>query len=137
MKAVFVDTSALYALLDADDRYHAAAAAAWRELLQDEGTVLFTSNYVMVETFALVQHRLGIPAVRALQQDLLPVMTVRWVDAEVHQAAVAALLAAGRRDLSLVDCVSFELMRRHGWDMALTFDSDFHDQGFRCIPGLD
>ena len=134
MKALFVDTSALYAMLDANDRYHPAAAETWRALLADEATLLLTSNYVLVETFALVQHRLGIEAVRAFQQDVVPVLTVLWVDAEVHQAAVAALLAAGRRDLSLVDCTSFELMRRHGLDTAFTFDADFEEQGFRCVP---
>jgi len=134
MNALFVDTSALYALLDADDRYHSQAAALWRELLQDETVALFTSNYVVLETFAIVQHRLGIPAVRVLQQDVLPVLTVLWIDREVHQAAVAAVLAAGRRGLSLTDCTSFELMRRHGLDTAFTFDPHFEEQGFRRMP---
>ncbi len=40
---VYVDTSALYALLDADDEMHRAARDAWRELLGGR-TVLFASK---------------------------------------------------------------------------------------------
>ena len=83
---VFVDTSALLAVLDADDESHARADGAWRKLL---GTThrLATTNYVLVETFALAQSRLGIEAVRALEQDLIPALEVTWVDAELHKAA--------------------------------------------------
>lgn len=37
---VFVDTSALYAVLDRDDSNHAAAAAVWRRLVTDGADLL-------------------------------------------------------------------------------------------------
>ena len=55
---VFVDTSALMALLDADEARHAEAVQTWRRLLDDDHR-LITSNYVLVEAYALVQRRLG------------------------------------------------------------------------------
>lgn len=55
----FVDTSAFYALLDADDQNHVQARSVWPRLLEQAGR-LFCSNYVVVETIALVQHRLGL-----------------------------------------------------------------------------
>lgn len=61
----FVDTSALLALLDADERRHDACAGAWR-LLMDEDEPLITTTYVLVESFALVQARLGLRALRSL-----------------------------------------------------------------------
>lgn len=127
---VLVDTSALLAILDADDRNHRLAREIWTDLLAREARLLCT-NYVLVETFALVQHRLGVQAARALQEDILPVIEVAWVDETTHQAAVSALLTAGRRDLSLVDCVSFEVMRRLGLETAFTFDRHFAEQGFQ------
>ena len=54
--------------------------------------------------------------------------------APLHERAVAALLTAGDRDLSLVDCVSFEVMRRSGLDTAFAFDEGFTKQGFRVTP---
>jgi predicted nucleic acid-binding protein len=130
---VFVDTSALLAVLDADDRGHSTVARAWKALLGDMNE-LVTSSYVLVETFALVQSRLGVDATRALDQDLLPALGVIWLDDEVHRAAVSALLTAGRRQLSLVDCASFEAMRRHGITTAFTLDSHFAEQGFEVVP---
>ncbi len=47
---------------------------------------------------------------------------------------MAALCAAGRRRLSLVDCTSFEVMRRHGIEEALALDDDFARQGFGLHP---
>lgn len=131
--SVFVDTSALLAVLDADDRHHARAAAAWRTLI-DGDEELVTTNYVLVETFALVQSRLGLKAVRALQQDVVPMIQTGWMAAEDHEAAVAALLTAGRRRLSLVDCASFGAMRRSGLTRAFTLDRNFAEQGFDQVP---
>ncbi|HHY95520.1 MAG TPA: PIN domain-containing protein, partial [Firmicutes bacterium] len=51
-RCVFVDTSALYAVLDADDEWHEKAKAAWEKLLSNDEVVLITSNYVLVETSA-------------------------------------------------------------------------------------
>ena len=132
--SLFVDTSALLAIIDADQSRHDEVARVWHELLDGERT-LFTSNYVMVETFALVQRRLGVAAVREFTDVLVPTLQPLWVDEGVHATAVASLLAAGRRRLSLVDCTSFELMRRNGLDEVLALDRDFLDQGFGVLPG--
>lgn len=130
--SVFVDTSALYALLDRDDENHPAAAEAFSALLDREA--LLTHGYVVVETTALVQRRLGMEAVRALVDDVLPAFELVFVDEPLHQAAVAALLASGARDVSLVDWTSFELMRWLGVGKAFAFDEDFARQGFDVLP---
>jgi predicted nucleic acid-binding protein len=129
----FVDTSALLALLDSNEGKHAACAKAWQQFLRDD-SLLVTSSYVMVEAYALVQRRLGLDAVRVLTADFLPLITVDWVDEFVHAAALASLLTANRRDLSLVDCVSFEIMRRRDATRAFALDSDFSTQGFATLP---
>ena len=134
MAPVFVDTSALLAVLAADDEHHAAAAAAWLRLLDeiDVGDSRGVTHYgVVLETSALVQRRLGMAAARRLHDDLLAVLTVEWVDEALHTRAMAAMLAADRRDVSLVDWTSFELMRARGIEHALAFDSDFDERGFR------
>ena len=131
--SVFVDTSAFFAVLDADDENHDRARQVWEDLLTQEA-VLVCSNYVLVETLALVQHRLGLPAVRTFQEDIMPVLNVEWVDETIHQVGIASVLAAARRGLSLVDCVSFEIMRRLGIKTAFVFDHHFDEQGFECLP---
>ncbi len=130
---LFVDTSALYALLDADDQNHRRSADAWKKIIDSDQNVI-TTNYVLVETFALVQNRLGLEAVRGFQEDVLPVLRVEFVTPQMHRLGLAALFAASKRGLSLVDCVSFEVMRELGVRSAFTFDRHFRDYGFIVIP---
>jgi predicted nucleic acid-binding protein len=130
---ILVDTAALYALIDAADPNHRRATAALQELrVSDES--LLTHEYVVVETTALLQRRLGLEAVRRLVDDLLPLVEIAWVDEPTHVEAREALLAGGRRAVSLVDWVSFLVMRRHGVRRAFTFDDDFAVEGFEVLP---
>ena len=133
MRSIFIDTSAFLAVLDADDDHHAPAKSAWGEILAS-GSLLVSSNYILVETFALVQNRLGLQAIRVFQEDIVPLLATRWVDATIHAAATSALLAANRKKLSLVDCVSFEVMRHTAIKSAFTFNRHFQEQGFDCVP---
>jgi len=130
---VFVDTSAFYALLDRDDSNHRKAREEWNDLLHNLDNTLVTSNYVVVEIFALAQNRLGMEAARGLQEDLLPLVNIEWIDADTHRAGVSAFLAASRRRLSLVDCVSFEIMRTLGIKTAFAFDPHFKERGFTLL----
>ncbi|PZA07011.1 MULTISPECIES: type II toxin-antitoxin system VapC family toxin [unclassified Meiothermus] len=122
-----VDTSALYALLDQDDGNHASARETWERLL-GEDEPLVTHLYVGVEATALAQRRLGLEAVRALEE-LLGVVSLHPVSLTLHQQALAALLGTGRREVSLVDWVSFLFMREHGLWRAFAFDRRFAEQG--------
>ncbi len=131
--SVFVDSSAFLALLNAEDAHHLPAAACWRQLLL-EGDSLLTTSYVTLEAAATAQRRLGLQAARDLLLDLLPLVTLEWVTPVLHDPAVISLVAAGRRDLSLVDCVSFQFMHRVGISQAFTFDRHFAEQGFEVVP---
>ncbi|MCF6154618.1 MAG: PIN domain-containing protein [wastewater metagenome] len=130
---IFVDTPAFFALLDRDDANHKKAKDVWNKVLCPEN-VLITTNYILVESFALVQHRLGMDAVMGFQEDILPIINIEWIASGVHRSGVSALLAASRRKLSLVDCISFEIMRNSAIKTIFTFDSHFEEQGFHCIP---
>lgn len=132
--ATFADTSAFYALLDADDGNHSRSAETWRQIMASDEQAAVTTNYILVETFALVQSRLGLEAVREFQVDLVPVLSVEFVTPEIHRLGIAALLAASRRGLSLVDCISFEVMRGLGIKSVFTFDGHFQKYGFSPIP---
>ena len=129
----YIDTSAFFALLDRDDANHKKASAAWTQILNPEH-VLVTSNYVLVETFALLQSRLGFSAVRGFQEDILPLLNIEFVNSGTHHAGISALLSASRRNLSFVDCVSFEVMRSQGIRNAFSFVPHFKEQGFTVIP---
>src|ERR1700677_3282749 len=130
---VFLGTSGLYAVFDRDDANDSRARTAWEEWLR-EGAVLLTNNYVMLETTTLLQHRVGVGAVRALHEEVTPLLQVDWVSEERHRAGMEAVLAAARKKLSLVDCVSFQTMRNRGVRTAFCFDAHFREQGFSTKP---
>jgi predicted nucleic acid-binding protein len=130
---IFADTSAMYALLDANDPNHPAARRTF-ESFQAADARLMTHAYVVVEVVALVQRRLGLDIVRRLADDLLPIIEVLPVDAGLHAEAMASLLASGRRGVSLVDHTSFLVMRRRGITQAFAFDADFAHAGFQVVP---
>jgi predicted nucleic acid-binding protein len=130
---IFVDTSALLAVLDADDEYHQVAKEEWERLILADERMLCT-NYVLVESIALIQRRLGMDAVRRFSKDILPVLSIEWLHPELHARSLSALLVAGRKSLSLVDCASFDSMRTLGIQAAFTFDHHFSQQGFSAQP---
>lgn len=131
--SLFVDTSALYALLVATEAESAAIAEAFTGAL-DAGRVLTTTNYVLIESAALLQRRFGVEAVYDLEERVVPTLNVHWVRADTHRRGVDLLRRVDRRDLSLVDCVSFVVMRSEGIREALALDDDFAAQGFRLVP---
>lgn len=125
---VFVDTSALYALLADDDPPHERAVATWRTLLGESDLV--THNYVHVEASQLVRNRLGRDAVGVLVDVVLPSIETAWIDDHMHARALAAWRAAGWTG-SLVDHMSFAYMRQAGIEVAFAYDRDFEVAGFR------
>ena len=131
--SVLIDTSGLLALLNANDERHNSVRTEWAELVAGDEPLVSTS-YILIETFALAQNRLGLDAVRTLQEDIYPVLTVEWIGPDLHQAGVHALLTAGRRQLSLVHCVSFETMRRRHITSAFCLDAHFREHGFEVVP---
>lgn len=128
--SVFVDTSALYALLDEADRHHAEASDTLRRLA---GTELVSHGWVVVETCALVGRRLPWQASERLIDGILPVISVEPVDGHLHAAAMAGYRASGSSDISLVDRASFALMRALGVGRAFAYDADFAREGFELV----
>lgn len=128
--SVFVDTSALYALLDEADGRHVEASEALRRLV---GTELVTHAYVVVEACALIARRLPWPATERLVNGLLPVIDVRPVEADLHAAAMGTYRRSASASVSLVDHASFALMRSLGIGRAFAYDDDFALEGFELI----
>lgn len=129
----FIDTSAIYSLLDRRDRDHSKAKEQWIKMLKS-GIPLFTTNYVVVELCVLVQQRIGLEAIRTIQDDILQAIEVHWLDGSSYALAMTMLLAARRRKLSLVDRSSFLAMRQAGARTAFAFDKHFAQEGFLFPP---
>ena len=125
---IFLDTSAIYALADTADPNHELAVKRFRNVLKADEEFL-VHNYVLVESAALLQRRLGHDSARRFLQEA-NAFQVHWIGDEDHGRAMALFEERSRRRLSLVDCASFAVMRLYGVDTALAFDADFQAEGF-------
>jgi predicted nucleic acid-binding protein len=128
--SIFVDTSAIYALLDESDAHHAEASDVLRRLA---GSELLTHAFVVVESSALVGRRLPWAATERLLDGLLPVIDVAPIDHDLYSLAVAAYRESRSARISLVDRTSFALMRSMGISRAFAYDEDFGREGFELV----
>lgn len=132
--SVCADTSALYPLLVKTETAHESVRAAFARLLETAQPIWMTS-FVLVETMALLQHRIGLDAARDFDEEVLPSLRVHWVDDDLYRRGAERLWKEDRRQLSLVDCVSFEFMKLKGVTIAFAIDPHFQEAGFTLTPG--
>lgn len=126
---IFLDTSAVIALADRSDDNHAEAVAALDKVTA-QGQGILTHNYILVESAALLQSRIGLRSALAFLSDAAK-LTIHWVTPRDHADAVTLLAERNRRGLSLVDCMSFAVMRNYGVSAALAYNADFEAEGFQ------
>jgi predicted nucleic acid-binding protein len=124
VKTVFVDSSAFYAVLTTTDPFYPRARALFEQAEREHWTLL-TTNYVVHETWALLQTRMGWKAVDDFLDVFLPLCRVEFVDPVLHAAGVARCRQAHLRELSLTDCISFEFMKQRGLTEAIVNDAHF------------
>jgi len=129
--SIFVDTSALIALLNADDASHARAAEIWTRLIE-AGEDMVTTSYVLIEIFALSQGYLGSDASTLLSKDVVPLLRTIWIGPDLRTELTQRYQAA-RHIKSLTDVASFDTMERLGIRRAFSFDQQFAEQGFVII----
>jgi predicted nucleic acid-binding protein len=131
---VFVDASAYVALLRKDDANHAAAAAIYGTLQQQQAHFV-TTYFVVAEAHALLLRYLGIPSARRFLQNLdtSQITTLAHVAPDDITAAKALLYRYADKDFSLADAISFTVMTRLGLQTAFTFDGHFQQYGLRVL----
>ena len=129
---VVVDTSALYALASSNDEFHDLARQTYLGLLES-GDELWVSSYVLVEFGAVIQRRLGFPALKAFYESFGAVSLTFWIDKAMHAEAWSDLAMRQGQGLSLVDWTVLLAARQLG-ARIFTFDAGFRREGGIVIP---
>ena len=127
-----IDTSALLALAHPRDQYHQQAVRIARQFVDAGGRWLGTTM-VLGELHGLLLHRRGPDVARRVTADLLGDPAFVWIDASttlVQDAMDAWLYRFRHQRFTLVDAVSFALMKRESLTTAFAFDSHFVTAGF-------
>lgn len=129
--AVFVDTSALVALLVPADSLHIAAESQYLQLRLVEAK-LVTTEMVLVELanwLSKIRYR---QSAILIIDDLLSSYsaTVVWSGRELFAVAYELYKDRADKDWSLTDCASFVVMKARGISLAFTSDGHFEQAGF-------
>jgi predicted nucleic acid-binding protein len=131
---IFVDTSALHAMLVSNDPFHPATIAFIRELQRDRRQ-LITTDYVIDETVTLLKTR-RVPSRIGKLFELLDQSThlsIEWIGEERFAGARDLVLKHADHAYSFTDCTSFVVMRELDITDALTVDRHFREAGFRPL----
>ena len=105
---MLIDTSGLMCLFDVRDHRHSSAIRYF-----DSTTTRLTHNYVLAEFVALAIARRAPPAKTLQFVKAIGVgseIEVIWVSRELHERALALLVARSDKRWSLCDAVSFIVM---------------------------
>ncbi len=130
MARVLVDTSAVYALLDRNDRCHDAAREALESLRKRRTEPLLT-NFIVAECHALSLSRLGADIARKwLLGNIWPVERVSVEDETKARVIIGQVTD---KTFSYTDATSFAVMDRLRVKTAFAFDPHFRQYGFLVV----
>lgn len=132
--AVFVDSSAFYALADRHDASHPLATQRWQALVKAKSP-LVTSLAVAAETATLLRRSLGFDAAEAWLDQLdrarvVGAMELVFPADREYALAREVYRQLAQPKLSFVDALSFSIMTLRGIRVCFGFDEDFLVAGF-------
>lgn len=129
MKHVFVDTSGFYAALNRKEAAHRDARRFFRQA-REERWFLFSTNFVLAETHALILTRRGRDQAWQFLRSVYAGRTnvIRVEEGDERQARKIIELYRDK-DFSYCDTISFAVMERLGISEAISFDEHFRQYG--------
>lgn len=134
---VFLDTSFAVALLSQRDRHHAVATQLQQEMAM-QGTRMVTTRAVLIEIGnAFSRRSLRSFGWRFLSSvESTTTVSICEVDASLYARALILFQQHVDKEWSLVDCLSFIVMRDESLSEALTADAHFEQAGFKALLPL-
>lgn len=132
---VLIDTSALLALSHGGDQHHQRAVDVVGRHRSSGGTFIGTT-LVLSEFYSHLLYLRDPAVARTGLRRLLEDPVQEWIEVGpvlVGEAHSAWLTPFADQRFSLVDAVSFEIMRREGLTSAFAFDHHFEVAGFELL----
>ena len=129
---IFLDSSAIYALADRDDRDGPLVDA----FLKENRISLATTNLVFAEAISLTTKRLG-KRVGEKTGDLLQdsrFIELVYLDEKTQREAWQLYKKYKDKDFDLIDATSFVFCQKRGIHEALTLGRHFAQMGFKIFP---
>jgi len=132
---IFIDTGAFLGRYIAKDEHYRTSTYYW-PVLEKSKERLFTSNFVLDETFTLLARRTGYAFASARARAILSSTALTILRPTKYDEIEAVILFEKYADqsVSYTDCISFVLMRSNKIEKVFTFDRHFGMAGFVIIP---
>lgn len=135
MKKIFIDTSALVALINQEDNSHYKSVAIFTEC-HDSNVVLVTTDYVISEFFTIMRCTFKKPVkqlVSFINGILVSEIQLFGITEDVFSEALRVLVSYDDQYFSFTDCVSFIAMNELKTKDVLTTDKHFSVVGFNNL----
>jgi uncharacterized protein len=133
MRRTFLDSSAIYALADANDRDHDAVV----EIYVDRTREFLTLDLIVLEAFSLLAKRIhkraAIDWIAALRTS--PRVRIVSASPDLVERGWQHCVRLADKEWDWIDCCSFKLMETHRLRDALSLDHHFEQAGFRLLAG--
>jgi uncharacterized protein len=134
-KRIFVDTGAWFAIADKNDQFHRKASDLIKRIVGNRDN-LITSNLVIQETAMLLSRKLSKEAAFRFLQTVYNDDDVEIIHCNeaMEKEAYGIFHHFAEQDFSIVDCVSFVLMKELKIKHVFTFDKHFKTMRFLVEP---
>lgn len=133
-REAFVDTSALYALIDRKDAHHPAMAERVQRVLGSRRR-LVTTDYIVCEAVNLANarggHHVGVRILELIERSTA--IRVEWIGSLRFEATKIFYRRHSDHRYSFTDCTSFVMMRELRISDVLTTDEHFSEAGFEIL----
>jgi len=134
MNELFLDTSFSVGLVSPRDQIH-EKAIDWSDKIEESKVLVVTTQAVLLEIGNALSksafRRVGIGLLKNLAND--PNTIIISLTDEIYNRAFELFRDRADKEWSLVDCVSFVVMRERNIEAALTADEHFIQAGFRAL----
>lgn len=130
---VFIDTSAIYALLNLKDENH-TKAVNYYEILKKKNAIIITTNYIIDETYTLLMIRKGQEFAVDFIDKLRITFNIFYIEKTDDDQAIEILKKYIDKNFSFTDAVSFHIMKSNNIKTAFAFDKHFIQAGFKTLP---
>jgi predicted nucleic acid-binding protein len=137
MEKIFFDSSALIAIFNERDDNHRIAVNFFHQLIENRD-YLFTTDYILDETFTMLKLRAGHHVASSVAKDIIEneEFEIIFIDKDTFDDAFKNYFnkVGDQPDLSFTDCVSFAVMKSFRIDKGFSFDKHFRLFKFQRVP---
>lgn len=134
---IFLDTSALYAINDKNDKNNNKAVKIYREIVENNYQLILT-DHIISETATLLRRRLGYKvAINFLETveegEAVGLFKIFYTNSSTMKVASSIFTKLALEKLSFVDAISFAVMAKTDTKLAFAYDKHFLSAGFSIV----